>query len=843
MKSPPKADDTEYAFPAGGFSPMPFQAGQTVNGRFQVLRVVAQGGMGIVYEAWDRKVEERVALKCAKRGLNRHLPPEVRHAREITHPNVCKIFEIHTTECEGQSIDFISMEFLTGETLSARLGRSPLLKREAQRIAIQVCAGLAEAHRKHVVHGDLKTSNVILTTNPDGTQRAVITDFGLARMKSSVLEEQELKTIAGTPAYMAPELWEGGTPSVLSDIYALGVVLSELNPEDASSVNAAEMATLPWNAGTSGVKPTHGRWRTRIVARCVHPDPQCRFQSAEEVGRALTPVNKKRLILQLVAAVVLAVASGLTAYFAGHTPREDVRMAVLPFSVAPELAGASTTLEKDTVRQIARVRGDSKRDFSIAPPARVPANTTTHQTESEAERIGLQAGATHVLYGSLLKAGKHLRVQAFLTDTRTRAVLGDWQAEFGSADLPLLPGALTGFVTATLHLPALPDAAVTAPIAMDNYRRGTQALRTTRSLDGAVKLMTKAVRAKEDSALMHAGLAEAQWRKYDNTGSPLWLQLCQESVQRAELRGRDVAPVHRMAGLLQHEAGSNQRAIAEFERAIELEPQNSDVYQRIGQVYESTGQLSKAEAAFDKAVALDPQFFQPYLALGLFHYNRGEFAKASELFQKAALLGPDEANTHYSLGSTYIDLGKYEDAERELQRATSIVDNSKSRDALGLAMFYQGKQGEAIPEFVRAAALAPAKVLPWWHLGLCYRMTNRLHAAAEANRRGLQAAELRLAQHPRDGYLRSQLAYLCAALGERQRAESEIVQALQLAPDDTDVQSFAVFTYEALQMREQALDVIARLPKQVLADLRRPDLPGLQEDPRFQKLLSTIHGS
>jgi tetratricopeptide (TPR) repeat protein len=123
-------------------------------------------------------------------------------------------------------------------------------------------------------------------------------------------------------------------------------------------------------------------------------------------------------------------------------------------------------------------------------------------------------------------------------------------------------------------------------------------------------------------------------------------------------------------------------------------------------------------------------------------------------------------------------------------------------------------------------------------------MTNRPDAATEANRRGLQAAELRLAQHPRDGYVRAQLAYLCAALGERQRAESEIVQALQLAPDDTDVQSFAVFTYEALHSREKALEVIAHLPKQVLADLNRwPDLPGLQEDPRFQKLLSMAHGS
>ncbi len=160
----------------------PFEPGQILINRFRIVREVAHGGMGVVYDAMDQKLDRRVAIKCAKSGFRKQLPPEVRHAREISHPNVCKIFEIHTASTSRGEIDFISMEFLEGETLAERLGRAPLRKAEARTIALQLCAGLAEAHRNNVIHGDLKSNNVILTTGPDKSIRAVIMDFGLAHM-------------------------------------------------------------------------------------------------------------------------------------------------------------------------------------------------------------------------------------------------------------------------------------------------------------------------------------------------------------------------------------------------------------------------------------------------------------------------------------------------------------------------------------------------------------------------------------------------------------------------------------------------------------------------------------
>src|SRR5579872_4691409 len=125
----------------------PFEPGELLDGRFRIVREIAQGGMGIVYEAEDEKLQRRIALKCAKTGFRKRLPPEVRNATEISHPNVCKIFEIHTASTRQGEVDFITMEFLDGETLADRLSRGPSLEKEARAIALQLCAGLAEAHR------------------------------------------------------------------------------------------------------------------------------------------------------------------------------------------------------------------------------------------------------------------------------------------------------------------------------------------------------------------------------------------------------------------------------------------------------------------------------------------------------------------------------------------------------------------------------------------------------------------------------------------------------------------------------------------------------------------------
>lgn len=141
-----------------------FQLGETISGRFEIIRMLGAGGMGVVYEAFDRKRNQRIAIKVAKAGFRRLLSPELESALRVRHPNICLVNEIHTANTSLGEVDFLTMEFLDGETLSARLASvGKLDPKEATDIARQLCAGLAEAHRCGIIHRDLKSGNVILS--------------------------------------------------------------------------------------------------------------------------------------------------------------------------------------------------------------------------------------------------------------------------------------------------------------------------------------------------------------------------------------------------------------------------------------------------------------------------------------------------------------------------------------------------------------------------------------------------------------------------------------------------------------------------------------------------------
>jgi eukaryotic-like serine/threonine-protein kinase len=301
--------------PAGTPVTAVFQPTQLLAGRFKVIRFVARGGMGEVYEAQDEELNERVAVKTARfeNAQTAHeierFRREIQLARKVTHPNVCRTFDVfrHGVSSSSDSrsqILIVSMELLCGETLAKRIrDRGRFQTSEALPLVEQLCAGLAAAHRVGVIHRDFKSSNVMLvksaTSAPGGEQpqsetvRAVITDFGLAHA-----EEVEggtltrLGDMVGTPAYMAPEQIDGGAITPATDIYALGVVIYEmltgLLPFSADTPLATAMKRLNQIAPSPRlhIPDLDPRWEY-VVARCLERTPERRFASTDDVARAL----------------------------------------------------------------------------------------------------------------------------------------------------------------------------------------------------------------------------------------------------------------------------------------------------------------------------------------------------------------------------------------------------------------------------------------------------------------------------------------------------------------------------------------------------------------------------
>jgi len=805
-----------------------FEPGDLLDGRFRIVREVAQGGMGVVYEAVDEKLNCRIAVKFAKTGFRKRLPPEVRHAREIAHPNVCKIFEINTVSTPHGEIDFLTMEFLEGETLAERLRHGPLPEEPARTIAQQLCSGLAEAHRNQVIHGDLKSNNVILTRAANGTIRAVITDFGLARRPEDTQPNGQSAPLGGTPDYMAPELWKGQKATVASDLYALGVILYELASGERPFLSSTES---PWEERLTRKPPAvDPKWAA--VDRLLDPDPARRFHSADEVAHALAP-RSRRWILAAAAAVVLAAISGIVTYQGATAPAETVRLALLPFEADRGTAPVVERLLRDSAAQLSRLKSTPRTQFRIIPLNQVLRNHV--DTNAKARRV---VGATHTLHVTLASQNGKILLHADLADARSGAKAKEWQAVYAPAEIRYTAAALAGVVTLTFRLPALAASPNTA--AQRDYLAGVSSIRRDSGIDHALLSLERAVGADPDSPLTFAALAEAQWFKYYASRDRVWLDRATESARQAGLRNPDLAPVHRIAGLLLYNSGWYEQAVAEYSRAIELEPGSGAAYRRLGQAYERNNQLSEALAAYTRAIAVDPQDYRSYQALGSFYFERANYGEAVKHLRKEVDLAPEEPNAHFALGSAYLDLGRLVDAETEFRMAVHLEETSTALERLGVVLLYEERDAEAVTYLSRATALSPEGYLPWMNVATAYR---RMHWKAEsdqANRRALELAEKEMTQDPRNGKIRSHLAYLCARLGNARRAESEITQALRLSPYDSNTRWMAAATYEALDQRDATLAVLSGAPDGVIADLSRwPDVAELNHDPRFLQLLAS----
>jgi serine/threonine protein kinase/tetratricopeptide (TPR) repeat protein len=283
-----------------------FADDEWVSSRYRIRSLLGCGGMGEVYEAEDLELGERVALKVLRRelaerpGALEQLKREVALARKVSHPNVCRLFDVgfHLRETAqgAERICFLTMELLQGESLSALLRRhGPLSHNEALPLARQLAEGLSAAHEAGILHRDLKSANVLLIRSPvDGSLRPVITDFGLACAAGEASAEpgEPGSRWVGTPAYMAPEQLEGQPLTPASDLYALGILLFELltgarpfQGADAWSTATQRLHTRAPSPRT--VRPELApRWEA-LILRCLERQPSRRFQSAQSLLAAL----------------------------------------------------------------------------------------------------------------------------------------------------------------------------------------------------------------------------------------------------------------------------------------------------------------------------------------------------------------------------------------------------------------------------------------------------------------------------------------------------------------------------------------------------------------------------
>lgn len=539
---------------------------QVLAGRFRIVRYIAGGGMGEVYEAEDQELRERVAVKTIRREILvqpnalARFKREVYLARKVTHPNVCRIFDLFRHKPEDGSVQeeivFISMELLRGKTLAARMNGKRMSPSQALPLIVQMASALAAAHDVGIVHRDFKPGNVVLVGSSG--ERAVVTDFGLALQSQASDEGVSLSTgqgLLGTPAYMAPEQLEGRPATNASDIYALGLVIYEMvagqrpftgdNPLSSAFKRLSEVPRPP-----RGLAPELSPAWESVILRCLARDPADRFANARDVATALAenspqsitvpsavpqiasdpsrPVDaatpKRSLAVRIsVALVLLAMAAaGIYEWRTLH-PRVQPLVVVAGFKnnsgdsaydwLATDLsetltAGLQAASGVQTVPtdELARVRTE----FSIAPAQSLESGNLAEVRQA--------VGANYVLLGTYRinaqSPEKSLDLDLRLQDSAEKT-LGTFHQSGNEADYGKLVTGVASEILGKLGKARVPDTEASQlqnvyPASSEARRLYFEALDKLRSLDApsALDLLKKAVQQEPGNVAIHSALAD-----------------------------------------------------------------------------------------------------------------------------------------------------------------------------------------------------------------------------------------------------------------------------------------------------------------------------------------------
>src|SRR5215469_14388208 len=600
--------------------------------RFVIKTRLGGGGMGEVFLAEDRLLKRRVAMKAIRpehsqdTERRRRLCQEAEQASQLDDEHIARIYDI--AEHDGQL--FVIMEYVEGQTLRAKV-REPMATDEFFSIAEQCLGGLAAAHRRGILHCDLKPENLMIT--PGGQLK--ILDFGLARRVTTQVtteetrDSEELSTPVrgGTFAYMAPEVLLGEEPDQRSDIFSIGVVLYEaLSGEHPFRAGPSAGTGRILQQGPGPIRGVVPKGLKPVISCMLEKDPKLRYQTCDDVLsdiRAIRSARPARVPLPLRRMAGLAAAAALLVLLAlklgvkapwpsSQAAVSSRQMVVLPFRPTAEDAGSRAFANGLTDTLTAKLGQIADRyPFEI-----VSAAETRSQKVNDAKQARTSLGATLVLEGSLQQAGNTVRVIYSLVDAKTLHQMHSGVVTADASNPFAVQDRVIEEVLRTLDVELarqdrgrMQSHGTTQPRAYDSYLRARgylQGYDRTQNLDNAIADLGRSLEADPNFALAHASLGQAYIYKYDLTHLPEFVRQAHEACTRAANLDGSSPDGEICLGMLFNAAGEYEKAVQHLERAVKLDPDRDETYRELALAYEGGRRLDDAESVLRRAIALPP---------------------------------------------------------------------------------------------------------------------------------------------------------------------------------------------------------------------------------------------
>lgn len=651
--------------------------------------MLGRGGMGEVYKAQDNTLGRPVALKIMRSAALDETNARERFIREaqaaggLRHPNIVTIYDLG--DVEGQM--YIAMEFIHGKDLEHIIkAKTPLVLDDKLNIMIQVCEGVAFAHKNQVVHRDLKPANIRI----DEQGIVKIMDFGIAKLETSNMTASG--TVLGTPFYMSPELIRGLRVDSRSDIFAIGSILYEIFTYekpfagDMPSVFYKIINEQPAPLSELMEIPT-GPLQT-IIDRCMEKDKSVRLQTASEVADMLRNAQQKYREMQM------STSSGMKTIAA----KPEVRIAAPPSAVGttskssrPKIPGFSeqpTILNReaiaDTPTEMISANGE--------PPSRLTIQTPPH----------LASKVQHPMEESLTPVVK--------------------------------PGSSGMKIFLILALAVIVFAASAAGLYYYFVVNADQPKEETTESNRPEKRDSDNVPGKDDAKSFENQLYEA--KELHKSGEFLGaIRLYDDLLKQKPSDGN----LHYLMGAAKQKVGQEQEALKQFQTAVQLNPELELAWEQIGYIQMQDKNNPDAEAAFQKALSLNPKSTGSMAGLAQVYLVTERLDQAEELYNKLLTIEPNNVKAYFNLGFIESNRNNMPGARKYFEKAVQLDPNyPEAHNNLGLIYLYEGEIDRAISENETALQLKPDLASAHYCLYLAYEKKNQLRKAGEHLKRFME---------------------------------------------------------------------------------------------------------
>ncbi|MGC2490179.1 MAG: protein kinase, partial [Candidatus Sulfotelmatobacter sp.] len=729
------------------------QTGDVLGGRYEILQMLGEGGMGAVYKARDRELDRFVALKlirpelAANPSILARFKQELLLSREVTHRNVIRIYDLG----DADGVKFITMEFVEGQDLRSLIQeKKKFPPEEAVELMQQVCRALEAAHTLGIIHRDLKPQNIMR----DQTGRILVMDFGLARMVEGDGMTQT-GALVGTMEYMSPEQAMGKNLDQRSDLYSMGLILYELltgkMPFKAESAVASLLKRNQEQAApVSDHDQTIPRALSNIVAKCLERDPALRYQTATEFLQDLEIWQGKSAAATLrfptsekpwgqtipwhwiggTAAVLALAITGFLLRGELFKPGKKatatgpaVSLAILPFRNAsgdpsfdwlgPSLAEMLST----DVGQSARLRTASPTSLhQIFTDLRI--SSATVLDPATIRRVADFSNADRVVWGQYAKFGDQIRIDATLQDIkndRTVPLKIDVQSE------KEIPGAVDRLAESIRQKLALPENVLKelkatsfqpsskSIAALRDYNEGIGLQRDGKNLE-AQKQFEAAAKEDPTFAMAFSRLAQA----YSSLG---YDSEAEQSAKKAVELSQDLPEAEKyLISAIRSQATKNYpEAIKAYETLAQASPDNFDVESALASLYKDSGNLAKAREYYQKLLSANPKNVMATLEMGRIALKSGDPQGSLDPLNRAYTLSiqmnnqEQKAASLHFMGVAYVMLSKPEESMRNEEEALAIWRRIGQKRGLALSLNEMasvqamlGKPKEALANFQEA---------------------------------------------------------------------------------------------------------------------------------------------